>query len=105
MFKKIFIAICVLMLLGISFNAVSANYVEQVNRSGDKILYRLVLTNPEYSNDERTLGYVWAKGAYHLNDAVVRYTEANDYVFKNWSYKDYTRKRYIRYDVIIIPNN
>ena len=103
--RKILIALGVLMLILVSFNAVGANYVEQVNRSGDKILYRLVLTNLEYSNDERTLGFVWAKGAYHLNDAVDRYIQCHDYDFKNWSYKDYTRKRYIRYDVIIIPNN
>lgn len=104
MSKKILLFALLALLFIATANAVSANYIEQVNRSGDKILYRLVLTNPEYSNDEKTLGFVWAKGAYHLNDAVDRYVKCHDYDFKNWSYKDYTRKRYIRYDVIILNN-
>jgi len=107
MMKKILVVLSVLLLFGVALNAVSAEtgYIEQVNRSGDKILYRLVVTNRAYSNDEKTLGYVWAKGAYHLPDAVDQYCMWHGYDFKNWSYKEYTGKRYIRYDTVTIPTN
>ena len=106
MSKKILIALSMFMLLVIGLGAVSAStgYVEQVNRSGDKILYRLVVTERGVSDKETTLGYVWAKGAYHLPEAVEKYCNCWDYDFNNWSYKDYTGKRYIRYDTVITNN-
>jgi len=97
MFKQAIVA-TIFVLMVASMVAVSAEtgYVEQIGRSGDVILYRLVETNKAVSDTETTIGYVRARGSYHLPEIIDAYTHSGfhrpAYTFV-YSYKDYTGKQ------------
>lgn len=96
MLKKIFVILSIFMMLGITASAADTRYgyVEQIDRNGPVILYRLV--ERDQIGNEMTLGYVKSRGAYHLGPIVEEYTHRGfhfppyDFV---WSYKDYTGKK------------
>jgi len=94
MFKKTIVATIFLLMVA-SMVAVSAEtgYVEQIGRNGDVILYRLVETNKAVGNAETTIGYVRARGSYHLPEVIDVYTHSGfhrpAYTFV-YSYKEYT---------------